>query len=240
MLDEMDDKEAKDDGKALNPVQLLGRVRQAAPQFKGRRQQDAHELLISVVSAVDDEQLAQRKRKLDEQEEGPGTAEKEQQGAAATSQIMSGAFSGRLCSSVVCKKCSTVSRRWEPFVDLSLELPADPKGKKPKKKSSSAEAGKKGKRWGKKTKDTEPAEDDNEPSRSSREKKKDKGGKPAALGLRYIKGMKPKELKKVLKERGLSTQGNKKDLVARLMTSELERGEVPKTGSAPTKKKMTS
>ena len=66
MLDEMDDKEAKDDGKALNPVQLLGRVRQAAPQFKGRRQQDAHELLISVVSAVDDEQLAQRKRKLDE------------------------------------------------------------------------------------------------------------------------------------------------------------------------------
>ena len=52
------------------------------------------------------------------------------------------------------------------------------------------------------------------PSRSSREKKKDKGGKPAALGLRYIKGMKPKELKKVLKERGLSTQGNPRGLAS--------------------------
>ena len=41
----------------------------------------------------------------------------------------------------------------------------------------------------------------------------------AVLDRKAVKKMKPKEVKKHLKARGLSTQGNKKEIVARLLAT---------------------
>jgi ubiquitin carboxyl-terminal hydrolase 16/45 len=130
MLNEMDE---ASEGKTVNPVELLGRIRQKAPQFKGWRQQDAHELVLSVVGRLDDEQIDERKARKAKSEaeakarrpEADADGEKKDSVASTyePSPIMATVFSGRICSTVVCQACSTVSRSWEPFVDLSLELP---------------------------------------------------------------------------------------------------------------------
>jgi hypothetical protein len=67
-----------------------------------------------------------------------------------------------------------------------------------------------------------------EKAQERKTKSEGKSWSEGKLDLQEIKKMSPKELKKHLKERGLSTQGQKKELIQRLMTSEMERGNVPK------------
>jgi ubiquitin carboxyl-terminal hydrolase 16/45 len=244
--------EAEGSNKVLNPNELLGRIRQKAPQFKGWRQQDAHELILNVVGRLDDEQIDERKkRKAEAQAETEAASadddgEKEKKSESTTppepTPVMGTVFSGRLCSTVVCKDCSTVSRSWEPFVDVSLELPAEPKAQKKKggrkgsdEKRDKDKPWKKNKKVGEEEEETEASPTKASPSKAKGKGKTGEGKSGTKLDLREIKKMSPKEMKKHLKERGLSTQGQKKELIQRLMTSELERGAVPKVGKGKEK-----
>lgn len=40
-----------------NPSKLLAAISKLSPQFKGRRQQDAHEVYVSMIAALDDEKI---------------------------------------------------------------------------------------------------------------------------------------------------------------------------------------
>ncbi|KAK9846811.1 hypothetical protein WJX84_005014, partial [Apatococcus fuscideae] len=49
-------------GGAFNPKQLLTAICKVAPRFKGRQQQDSHELLVELLDALESEEKAARKR----------------------------------------------------------------------------------------------------------------------------------------------------------------------------------
>jgi ubiquitin carboxyl-terminal hydrolase 16/45 len=42
---------------STNPSKLLAAISKLSPQFKGRRQQDAHEVYVSMIAALDDEKI---------------------------------------------------------------------------------------------------------------------------------------------------------------------------------------
>ncbi|KAK9833003.1 hypothetical protein WJX74_004016 [Apatococcus lobatus] len=109
-------------GGAFNPKQLLTAICKVAPRFKGRQQQDSHELLVELLDALESEEKAARKR-LRTKGDAPATEgflEK------APQTYVEQTFGGQLASTVTCKGCCHSSRTLESFLDLSLPIPAHP------------------------------------------------------------------------------------------------------------------
>ncbi|ONK77184.1 uncharacterized protein A4U43_C02F3960 [Asparagus officinalis] len=75
---------------------LLDSIRSIAPEFRGNQQQDSHEFLRRFLNG------------LQEEENG----------------WVKDIFEGSLSSTVTCDHCGHISRKIEPFLDLSLSLPS--------------------------------------------------------------------------------------------------------------------
>lgn len=88
---------------SINAVMLLNALARKFSQFKGRRQQDAHELFVGLLSAVDDEG-------------NPDPAAPHQTTFADT-------FTSKLVSVVKCSGCGCVSCCVEEHRAISLQLP---------------------------------------------------------------------------------------------------------------------
>jgi ubiquitin C-terminal hydrolase len=110
----------------LTPRALLGEVMRKAPQFRGGRQQDAHELLRCLLDAMQDEEavrikalqaaLATADAATDERLAKINAA------AQSTNNLVRDAFGGELQSTVTCLTCLTPSVTREPFLDLGLAV----------------------------------------------------------------------------------------------------------------------
>jgi hypothetical protein len=110
----------------LTPRALLGEVMRKAPQFRGGRQQDAHELLRCLLDAMQDEEavrikalqaaLASADAATDERLAKINVA------AQSTNNLVRDAFSGELQSTVTCLTCLTPSVTRETFLDLGLAV----------------------------------------------------------------------------------------------------------------------
>ena len=98
------------------PAALLAAVTKAAPQFRGRAQQDAHELLRCLLDCVRCE------------EDGKGGENGKKKGSAplpppsASASYAERVFGGQLASCLACA-CGDASTSVEPFMDLSLPVP---------------------------------------------------------------------------------------------------------------------
>lgn len=86
----------------VNPRLLHSSITKRFVQFRGFGQQDAHELLRSLLDALSTEFIKFH--------DNPNN-------------IIEQTFSNRLLSTVRCLKCNTVSRTFDPILDLSLEIP---------------------------------------------------------------------------------------------------------------------
>jgi ubiquitin carboxyl-terminal hydrolase 22/27/51 len=92
----------------LIPHKFLHSVWKFSNSFAGYEQQDAHEFLITALDG------------LHSHCGGGGGAE------ANCSCIIHRIFFGVMQSDVICQTCNTTSTQWDPFFDISLELPRDP------------------------------------------------------------------------------------------------------------------
>ncbi|XP_057304278.1 ubiquitin carboxyl-terminal hydrolase 3-like [Hydractinia symbiolongicarpus] len=98
---------------AISPDALFSVVWKVVPRFRGYQQHDAHEFMHYLLDRVHTELL-----QTNIFSNGRDT-------------IVSGIFGGQLQSEVTCLKCGTISKKKEPYWDLSLDIPC-----KSSKKSS--------------------------------------------------------------------------------------------------------
>lgn len=100
---------------SLNPKSFFGSICAKAPQFKGFQQQDSHELLRCLLDGLSNEEASVRKR-IDSSENDKNSE------AAPT--FVDAVFGGQLSSTLTCLECGHTSIVYEPFLDLSLPVPA--------------------------------------------------------------------------------------------------------------------
>ena len=93
-------------GRGVSARALLAAVRSCAPQFAGCAQQDAHELLVAMLSAIDDEERARERPR----------------GSSGASAL----FTGSLVSTVTCSECGFRSYCEDETQCVSIELPHTP------------------------------------------------------------------------------------------------------------------
>ncbi|VVD04255.1 unnamed protein product, partial [Leptidea sinapis] len=99
---------------AISPECLFLVIWKVVPRFRGYQQQDAHEFLRYMLDRLHTELL--QLLPPDKEESGciPRTP---------SASIVTAVFGGTLQSEVRCLACGTDSNKYDPFLDLSLELP---------------------------------------------------------------------------------------------------------------------
>ncbi|XP_026325993.1 ubiquitin carboxyl-terminal hydrolase 3-like isoform X2 [Hyposmocoma kahamanoa] len=103
---------------AISPEYLFHVIWKVVPRFRGYQQQDAHEFLRYMLDRLHTEllQLVPGDRVG---AEAAGTFVPR----ARSASIVTAVFGGTLQSEVRCLACGTESKKFDPFLDLSLELP---------------------------------------------------------------------------------------------------------------------
>jgi len=99
----------RSNGKAFLPRSMVMSIRRVGKQFRPLRQEDAHEYLRHLVDCMHEEMLKAHKVKLAD-------------GKIAETTFISRVFGGNLCSELRCPKCPYVSRTFNYFQDLSLDV----------------------------------------------------------------------------------------------------------------------
>ncbi|KAJ8718592.1 hypothetical protein PYW08_002829 [Mythimna loreyi] len=99
---------------AISPECLFLVIWKVVPRFRGYQQQDAHEFLRYMLDRLHTElqQLLPAER-----------ADASFLPRAPSASIVTAVFGGTLQSEVRCLACGTESKKFDPFLDLSLELP---------------------------------------------------------------------------------------------------------------------
>jgi len=110
-----DDKGAKG---VYNPKPFREELISKFPWYRTKEQQDAHELLRTVLGSIADE-LEEAEKAKAEEDAPPSTNATRRCG-----HCVSRNFRGHLCAATLCWECSKVSLRLDPFLDLSLDLPS--------------------------------------------------------------------------------------------------------------------
>ena len=100
-------KSMRSESRTVNPGKLHSSVMGKFPQFRGYGQQDSHELLRCLLDALHTE--------IENLNKKQGLKEK---------TIIEEVFGGKLLSTVKCLRCSNVSRKVDPILDLSLGIPS--------------------------------------------------------------------------------------------------------------------
>ncbi|TKW42026.1 hypothetical protein SEVIR_1G357000v4 [Setaria viridis] len=95
-------------GKILTPLLFVKNLRCISRSFRNTRQEDAHELMVSLLESMHKSCL-------------PSGISSESPSAYERS-LVHRIFGGRLRSQVRCTKCSHCSNKFDPFLDLSLEI----------------------------------------------------------------------------------------------------------------------
>ncbi|KAK7388365.1 hypothetical protein VNO78_23181 [Psophocarpus tetragonolobus] len=95
-------------GRILSPEDLVGNLRCISRNFRNARQEDAHEYMVNLLECMHKCCLPSGVPS-----ESPGAYEK---------SFVHKIFGGRLRSQVKCHQCSYCSNKFDPFLDLSLEI----------------------------------------------------------------------------------------------------------------------
>jgi ubiquitin carboxyl-terminal hydrolase 36/42 len=95
--------------KPISPRGLISSIKRVGKQFKPFRQEDAHEYLRQLLDCMHEEVLkANRIRTSD--------------GKVAETSFISRIFGGYLCNMLTCTKCGYISKTFNHFQDLSLDI----------------------------------------------------------------------------------------------------------------------
>ncbi|KAJ3681232.1 hypothetical protein LUZ60_015721 [Juncus effusus] len=103
----------------LSPKNLFSNICAKAPQFRGFQQQDSHELLRYLLDGLHTEEISARKSKQEE-----SSSDSVPVPVKPVPTLVDSVFGGLLSSTVSCMDCGFTSVVHEPFLDLSLPVPA--------------------------------------------------------------------------------------------------------------------
>lgn len=95
-------------GRIVSPQDMVGNLRCISRNFRKARQEDAHEYMVNLLESMHKCCLPSGVPS-----ESPGAFEK---------SLVHKIFGGRLRSQVKCRQCSYSSNKFDPFLDLSLEI----------------------------------------------------------------------------------------------------------------------
>ncbi|XP_055011794.1 ubiquitin carboxyl-terminal hydrolase 3 isoform X2 [Boleophthalmus pectinirostris] len=116
---------------AYSPDSLFYTVWKLMPSFRGYQQQDAHEFMRYLLDHLH--------RELQDAQNGDAHVCEEQAGPTrdksclnGNSSVVTSLFGGVLQNEVNCLICGTESRKFDPFLDLSLDIPRQFRQKKSK------------------------------------------------------------------------------------------------------------
>lgn len=100
---------ANSSSRSLSPRGMVASIRRVGKQFKPLRQEDAHEYLRQLLDCMHEEVLKAR---------GVKTSD----GKIAETSMISRVFGGYLCNTLTCGQCQYVSKTFNHFLDMSLDI----------------------------------------------------------------------------------------------------------------------
>lgn len=98
------------------PKNILLNIKKICPYFELGNQEDAHELLISIVNMINDSFLLDKKPILSKIKNA------EERMKIEETSIISEVFGGKFLSKMRCTECGNVTASSESFIDISLDL----------------------------------------------------------------------------------------------------------------------
>lgn len=113
-------RDGEDKSNAITPESLLHAIWKVVPRFRGYQQQDAHEFLRYMLDRLHTELLLLlpgkfRNDRVDEVLRGAPLAK--------ANSVVTSVFGGTLQSEVTCLNCRSTSKKLDPFLDLSVDIP---------------------------------------------------------------------------------------------------------------------
>lgn len=113
--------------KAISPEALFHVIWKVVPRFRGYQQQDAHEFLRYMLDRLHTELLSLLPSDISwlQKNLSPYSRRLSNRGLAQTSSqsLVTSVFGGTLQSEVTCLTCKTSSKKHDPFLDLSIDIP---------------------------------------------------------------------------------------------------------------------
>lgn len=116
---------------AISPESLFSVIWKVVPRFRGYQQQDAHEFLRYMLDRLHTELLSLLPGNIKDFEISRPTH------VSKSQSLVTSVFGGTLQSEVTCLNCRTASKKHDPFLDLSIDIPAQFTG--PVKKNKNGE-----------------------------------------------------------------------------------------------------
>lgn len=116
--------------KVISPEALFHVIWKVVPRFRGYQQQDAHEFLRYMLDRLHTELLCLLPGDLNflqQQNLSPYSRRRLSSTAkakASTQSLVTSIFGGTLQSEVTCLSCKTSSKKHDPFLDLSIDIPS--------------------------------------------------------------------------------------------------------------------
>jgi ubiquitin carboxyl-terminal hydrolase 3 len=101
----------------VSPNTFLSAIWKVLPSFKGYKQQDAQEFMRCLLDRMDYELQEKNKKK--------GISSKPSDQSSLQESQIGTLFGGLLQNEITCLKCGHISRKDDPFLDLSLDVPED-------------------------------------------------------------------------------------------------------------------
>ena len=95
--------------RAISPRSMVASIRRVGKQFKPLRQEDAHEYLRQLLDCMHEEVLKAHNLKTSD-------------GKIAETSMISRVFGGYLCNTLTCTQCKYISKTYNHFQDLSLDI----------------------------------------------------------------------------------------------------------------------
>lgn len=120
--------------KIVSPISLLKEIAKKATHYRDMDQQDAHEFLRYLLDAMSTEALRIHKKIMSLGPDSEKYIHRQDDNVIVedkkTSTFIDTTFMGTLESTIVCRACKNISVTTEPFMDLSLPIPANQEVKK--------------------------------------------------------------------------------------------------------------
>ena len=121
--------------KVISPEALFHVIWKVVPRFRGYQQQDAHEFLRYMLDRLHTELLCllpgdlnflqqQNLSPYSRRRSGTGGPSSGSGVKGVTSSLVTSIFGGTLQSEVTCLSCQMSSKKHDPFLDLSIDIPS--------------------------------------------------------------------------------------------------------------------
>lgn len=113
-----------DEKTAISPDSLFQAIWKVVPRFRGYQQQDAHEFLRYMLDRLHTELLhLLPAHRLAQQSWADDLRPPPRTPSAQSQSLVTSVFGGSLQSCVTCLTCQTSSKKLDPFLDLSIDIP---------------------------------------------------------------------------------------------------------------------